>query len=238
MTSTAAESDDLDFYGLLAVHRNFADLAADGAYRSVPDGWIVGTADLVGSTGEIEAGRYKIVNTAAASVIAALANALGGRDFPFVFGGDGASFALPAALEPMARRVLASVVRFVGDSFDMRLRAAIVPLAAIRVAGQDVRIARYAPSPDVAYAMFAGGGLAFAESRMKAGDFAVDPTIGEERPDLSGLTCRFAEIAATRGVVLSIIALPAPGGSPSAFERLAGEILAMGEENPASGNPL
>ena len=46
------------------------------------------------STKAIAAQRYKAVNMAGASVIAAVTNALGGREFPFVFGGDGASFAI------------------------------------------------------------------------------------------------------------------------------------------------
>ena len=56
---------------------------------------MLGLSDIVRSTAAIAAGRYKAVNTAAAAVIAAVANALGDEDFPFVFGGDGASIALP-----------------------------------------------------------------------------------------------------------------------------------------------
>ena len=38
--------------------------------------------------------EMQAVNTAGASAISAVANALGHRRFPFVFGGDGASFAV------------------------------------------------------------------------------------------------------------------------------------------------
>ena len=229
--------DALRFYTDLPTEHAIARLADDAAYARLPDGWIVGTTDLVDSTGEIARGRYKIVNTAAASVIAALSNALKGREFPFVFAGDGASFALPGALAPLAARVLGSLVRFVAESFEMRLRAALVPVETIRAAGHEVRVARYGPSPDVAYAMFTGGGLAFAEARMKAGEFALPPGEAGERPDLSGLTCRFDEIPATRGVVLSVIVLPI-GPADAAFAALAQEILALADENPAGGNPL
>jgi hypothetical protein len=44
---------------------------------------------------------------AGAAVIAAVANALGNRDFPFVFGGDGASFAVSPADSAAARTALA-----------------------------------------------------------------------------------------------------------------------------------
>ena len=96
--------------------------------------------------------------------------------FPFVFGGDGASFALPSRVEPLAAR---------GAGRDGRLGAAtnslsscaspLIPVVDPARAGLDVRVARYAPSPNVSYAMFTGGGLAFAERRMKAGAFAVPP---------------------------------------------------------------
>ena len=53
------------------------------------------------------------------------------------------------------------------------MRVALVPIEAVRANGFDVRVARFAPSPDVSYAMFTGGGLAWAEQQMKAGQFAV-----------------------------------------------------------------
>ena len=58
---------------------------------------MVGVADIVQSTKAIAENRYKAVNMAGAAVIVAITNALAGRDFPFVFGGDGASFAVSAA---------------------------------------------------------------------------------------------------------------------------------------------
>ena len=61
-------------------------------YRPLPDDWVVGFSDVVGSTEAIAKGRYKAVNMVGAGVIAAVANALERRPFPFVFGGDGASF--------------------------------------------------------------------------------------------------------------------------------------------------
>ena len=95
MTGRASSSEAADdFYARLPVFDNFARLTDASIYAPLPDGWVIGLADIERSTAAIEAGRYKAVNTAAASVIAAVANALKGHDFPFVFGGDGASFAV------------------------------------------------------------------------------------------------------------------------------------------------
>ena len=125
-----------------------------------------------------------------------------------MFGGDGASFALPASQSDLAREALAAVAAWVRDAFDFELRVALVPVSEIRAQGHDVRIARFAASPDVSYAMFSGGGLAYAERRMKEGAFAIPPAPPGTLPDLTGLTCRFDEITPQRGVILSLIILP------------------------------
>jgi hypothetical protein len=75
-----------DAYVHLPVFDDFTRLTDPALYTPLPDEWVLGISDIVHSTAAIAAGRYKVVNTAAAVVIAAVANALGGHDFPFVFG--------------------------------------------------------------------------------------------------------------------------------------------------------
>jgi len=61
--------------------------------------------------------------------------------------------------------VMAKGAAWVRDELGLSLRTALVPVTAVRAeAGQDVRVARFAPSPGVTYAMFSGGGLACAET--------------------------------------------------------------------------
>src|SRR3954464_8646790 len=90
---TRAEGTDI-FYGSIPVFRGFDRLMDPSLYSALPDDWCVGVADIVESTKAIAEARYKAVNMAGASVIAAVTNALDGREFPFVFGGDGARFAV------------------------------------------------------------------------------------------------------------------------------------------------
>ena len=91
-------SDGSDiFYGGIPVFRGFASLMDPDLYSPLPDDWSIGIADIVESTKAIAQARYKAVNMAGAAVIAAVTNALDGREFPFVFGGDGASFAISPA---------------------------------------------------------------------------------------------------------------------------------------------
>lgn len=225
------------FYARLPVFDRFSDLTDPGRYMPVPDDWVLGLSDIVRSTSAIQAGRYKEVNTAAAAVIAAVANKLGTSEFPFVFGGDGASFALPASQFDLARDALAAVAAWVRDAFGFELRIALVPVSDIRAEGYDVRVARFAASPDVTYAMFAGGGLAYAERQMKNGAFAIAPAPLGTLPDLTGLSCRFDEITPERGVILSLIVLPVPGVDMEAFNTLIGQVLALAEGQEA-GRPL
>lgn len=232
-----AKGAEAGFYARLPVFSRFYQLTDPGLYAPLPEDWVLGLSDIVHSTAAIQAGRYKEVNTAAASVIAAIANALGTNDFPFVFGGDGANFALPASQADLAREALAAVAAWVRDVFGFELRIALVPVAQIRAQGHDVRIARFAASPDVTYAMFSGGGLAYAEGQMKAGAFTLQPAPPGTLPDLTGLSCRFDEIRPQRGVILSLIVLPQPEATPASFNALVGRVLALAEGAEA-GRPL
>lgn len=229
----------LAFFDGLPVETDFARLADPAVYHPLPEGWLVGLADIERSTEAIGEGRYKAVNTVAAAVIAAVANRIGGGDFPFVFAGDGASFALPPDHAAVAREALAGVAGWARDAFGFHLRTALLSVETIRERGREVSVARFAASPDVAYTMFSGGGVAFAEARMKAGEYRLDPAAGDAaRPDLTGLSCRFSPIEARHGVILSLIAFPAETVAPARFSAVAGDILALAATAADAGRPV
>ena len=226
------------FYGGIPVFRDFGRLMEPSLYSPLPGDWTVGVADIIDSTKAIAAKRYKAVNMAGAAVIAAVTNALDGREFPFVFGGDGASFAVAPEDLPRTREALAQTATWVREDLDLTMRIALVPLAMIRAQGLDVHVARFGPSANLSYAMFSGGGLAFAEAAMKRGEFAVSPAPSGSQPDLSGLSCRFEEIPASRGLILSLLVLPALGADASAFRMVIEDILGMIERSPDAGRPV
>jgi hypothetical protein len=215
---TTPDGTDI-FYGAIPVFRGFGSLMDPAMYAPLPDDWTLGVADIVESTKAIANQRYKAVNMAGASVIAAVTNALEGREFPFVFGGDGASFAVsPDDLE-RAREALAATAVWVEESLNLVMRVALVPVRAVRAQGLDVRVARFGPSPNLSYAMFSGGGLGWADAAMKRGEFAVPAAAPGTQPDLSGLSCRFEEIPSTRGLILSVLVVPTSGADPRAFRK-------------------
>jgi hypothetical protein len=75
--------------------------------------------------------------------------------------------------------------RWVEENFDLSLRAALVPVSDIRASGHDVRVGRFGASPAVAYAMFSGHGVEWAEATMKEDCLAVNAATpgGPARPD-------------------------------------------------------
>jgi len=227
-----------DFYGRIPAFRGFGELMDPARYVPLPDDWTIGLADIVQSTQAIAAQRYKAVNMAGAAVIAAVTNALQGREFPFVFGGDGASFAVAPSDIETAREALSATARWVQDDLDLMMRVALVKVADIRAQGFDVRIARFAPSKNVSYAMFSGGGLGWAEVAMKRGEFALPMAAPGKMPDLSGLSCRFEEIPAARGLILSVLVVPCAGVDESAFRRVIEDVIALVERSPDAGRPV
>ena len=226
------------FYESLPILSDFGQVMDPVLFAPLPDGWVIGVADVAQSTKAIAENRYKAVNMAGAAVIVAVTNALGERDFPFVFGGDGASFAVSADAAAAARQALAETATWVKEDLALTLRIGMVPVADIRAHGLDVRVARYAPSQNIAIAMFAGGGIAWADTAMKRGDIALTSAPPGAHPDLSGLSCRYEEMPASRGVVLSLVVAPAPGTSADTFRAALAHIATIVERTPDASRPV
>ena len=229
-------SNAIDYYASLPVFDNFADAVKTKNYRPLPDDWVIGFSDVVGSTQAIAQGRYKAVNMVGAGVIAAVANALGRRPFPFVFGGDGASFAVSPSDAPAAAQAMAAMAAFAHAEFELDLRIAAIPVRDIRAAARDVRVARFAASEHCNYAMFAGGGLSWFEERAKRGDYALPPAPRGALPDLSGLSCRWGVAPAKYGLVLSVIV--SPRGDDPRYPALVDEVVGMALAAAQSGRPI
>jgi hypothetical protein len=208
----------------------FAEVGDAALYAPLPEGWHVGVTDVVQSTAAIGVGRYKAVNIAGAAAISALMNALGTRDFPFAFAGDGCAFALPGEAADVAAEALAKTAAWVRDDLGLTLRTALVAVADIRAAGHDVRVAMFRPSEHVGYAMFDGGGVIFAERTMKSGALGIEPAAFGERPDLTGLSCRWLPIAARNGAMLSLIVRPGPASDRRGFGASIAELLELLDE--------
>jgi hypothetical protein len=229
-------NDAADFYAAIPAVDDFAEAVKAANYRPLPDDWMVGFSDVAGSTQAVADGRYKAVNMIGAGVIAAVANALKRKAFPFVFGGDGASFAVSPGDGAAATDALRGIAVFAREEFRLELRVATISVAEIRAAGRDVRVARYGASPHCAYAMFAGGGLSWFEGRAKLGEYLLEPAPPGTRPDLSDLSCRWGIAPSKHGVILSVIV--APRGDDPRFLAFVEEVVKIALGAADGGRPI
>lgn len=226
-----------DFYEKLPRIGSFDSLVSDEHYADLPKSWIVGVADVVDSTGHLAAGRYKTVNMAGAAVISAVMNANKGFSFPFVFGGDGAGFAIPPSRQAATSKALSAVAGWAAREFNLEMRVALVPMEDVLAQGAKVRVARFQASEGADYAMFSGGGLTWAEREMKAGRYASPAASAEEIPDLDGLSCRWSHMPAQQGKILSLVIQPDPEATASDIAELYGEVIRITGRLQRAGHP-
>lgn len=199
-----------DFYARLPPVERFERLVEDAAYTPLPSDWAVVLTDVVGSTEAVRAGRYREVNYVGAASIAAVLNASGRADLPFVFGGDGATLVVPPEHLDAGLAALAALQGHARDRLGLGLRVGTVPLAAVRAAGHEVAVARYQASENYAQALFRGTGLGWAEAQVKDPATAerwashASPRDGDGDP-YEGLECRWQDVRSPRGETVSLL---------------------------------
>lgn len=214
------------------VLEQFAHVSDPSRYIPLPDDWHIGVSDVVNSTGAIENGRYKAVNVSGAATISAVSNALQGDLWLFVFGGDGARFAVAPAQAPAAADALARVAMWSERDLALHLRTGLINVAEVRAAGFDVRVAFWRASDHVRYAMFTGGGLEWADAQLKSGTIGLPPAAADDDPDLTGLSCQWGPIVPRQGKIMSLIVKPAPGVSAARFGNVTSRAIAVLENTP------
>jgi hypothetical protein len=207
------------FYAGLPLLADFSDLTRAERFAPLPADWHVAACDVRDSGGAVRAGNYKHVNTVAAAAVTAVLNTAGDTEVPFIFEGDGSTFCVPAALLDGVRGALAKTREMAARSFGLELRVATLPVERVRQAGFDILVARHRVSENYVQAVFAGGGIAWAERYMKdpasAPLCAVDAT---PRGSHAGLECRWQDIPSPHGETVSLI-VRAAGAEPNAVYR-------------------
>jgi hypothetical protein len=197
------------FYANLPLLTEFSDVGRQESYVPLPGDWHVVMCDVRNSTAAVEAGRYKNVNTLGAAVITAMLNAAGDTQIPFIFEGDGAMLCVPPELLNSARAALLQTQALARKSFELDLRIATMPVARVREAGVNILVARYRVSDNYVQAMFAGGGMAYADRCMKDPATAplcrVEPGSVEPACSFDGLECRWQDIPSRHGETVSVM---------------------------------
>jgi hypothetical protein len=202
-------TDSRYFYRDLPALERFSEAVESRRHARVPDDWWIVISDVVGSTRAIEAGHYKNVNTVGVACIAALANVDRGIDIPFVFGGDGATFAIPGMLVEPAIAALRGAQRLARTDFALELRAGLVRVGDLTREGHWVDLAKVRLSPHMTQSAFSGRGWNEAEWRVKQpgapGVLMVRESDGPAEADFDGFECRWQGVPSFNGHKLALL---------------------------------
>ena len=119
---------NLDFYANLKLSESFEAARERQNQTPLPAGWSLIVSDVKGSTKAIESGHYKYVNIIGAASIVTALNALKGVNsdgstisVPFVFGGDGATLAVPNQFVSSVGAALLGLKRLAESEFGLKL---------------------------------------------------------------------------------------------------------------------
>ncbi len=194
------------YYTDLPSFANFNEFTDIQHYHPLPEDWLIAVTDIVNSSQAIERGMYQAVNTISVAAITAVLNAAAPVELPYVFGGDGAGFCIPASMRGQVEAALLATRNLARESFQLDLRVGLVPLDVIQHAGYRVLVGKYQPNAHFQQAVFQGGGLKYAEKLLKEN---ADYHINEAKvtPDASfeGFECRWNEIPSAREETLALM---------------------------------
>jgi hypothetical protein len=188
----------VNFYRDLPVLESFAETIETARHTQVPADWWIVVADVIGSTKAIEAGAYKKVNTVGVACIAAVVNVDRSVEMPFVFGGDGATFAVPGSLLERIVPALREAQRLSRDSFELSLRVGLVQVSSLVDSDLRVQVAKIRLSPNVTQPAFSGLGWQEAERRVKDpladGVLRIEEGGGPCEGSFEGFECRWQAV--------------------------------------------
>ncbi|MAL17486.1 MAG: hypothetical protein CL670_15150 [Balneola sp.] len=193
-----------EFYESLNIVPSFREVSNHTHYTPLPDDWYLALADIRNSTDAIRMGKYKEVNMAGASIIAALNNFYGKENLlPYLFGGDGSFIALPNKDIDDIKGILAFCKKAVKDAYDLEMAIGLVSIKELRERGHEISVARLQLSEFIDQTIFWGSGVTFAETLIKEEDRLKDVTPIEA--DFSGLECRWSQVPSNKDEVAAYI---------------------------------
>ena len=212
----------LHFYRDLPELASFDQAIEATVHRELPADWWVVIADVIASTEAIAGGGYKNVNTVGVACIAAVLNVDRTVAIAFVFGGDGATFAVPGGLRERVMAALRQAQRLARQSFGLSLRVGLVAVADLLARDLWVRVAKVRLSPHVLQSAFSGRGWNEAERLVKnasaTGVLRVDENDGPCEGSFEGFECRWESVPSFQDHKLAILVAALSGGPTSGLQ--------------------
>jgi len=199
---------NINFYHDMPAMKHLKQITDIDQYLDMPSDWFIAITDVRNSTIAIQNGKYKEVNTVAASTITAILNSLPDIDIPFLFGGDGATIVFPPEVYDEVCHAMAAVRHVALKNFELDVRAGIVPVADVIRDGYFVKVSKIDVSQAFQQPVFTGGGLDHADKLVKTPEYAelyLIPDDVEGEADFTGLECRWSKHPASNEEVLSLL---------------------------------
>lgn len=196
------------FYKNLTVISDFSKIMENKNYSKVPNDWLILVSDIKDSTTAIEKGNYKQVNFISALTIIGILNIDRKLDFPYIFGGDGASLIVPPILLEKSKKVLSEASIKAKEVFNLDLRAGIISVKEIEKRGSFIEVAKFQTTKDHTQALVRGNGLELAEKLLKDEyeTFKIkENLINDYVPNFDGLECRWEDIKTPKEETISIL---------------------------------
>ncbi len=197
-----------NFYKNLKQIDDFSKIMENENYSKIPNEWFVIVSDIKSSTKAIEEGKYKQVNFIAALTIIGILNINRELDFPYIFGGDGASLIIPPILLESSKKVLIEASKKAKETFGLELRIGVVSLKEIEKRGSFIEVTKFQVSKDYTQAIVRGNGLELAEELLKKEyeNFKIeDDFTNDYTANFDGLECRWEDIKTPKDETISIL---------------------------------
>lgn len=192
------------FYADLPVGDSLEMVIQDNHLYPLPADWCLIVSDVKASTDAVVRGEYRQVILLGVATIVTVLNSIDDNlSVPFVFGGDGAVIALPKRIVDVALAELTKLQQLAKTSFKLELRVAPFTMQEIIKAGHQVLVGRYRLSSSNDLAVFDGGGVQYAENRIKFKDNALAQALNTNSPirdRLKGLECRWQPLTKNNGL--------------------------------------
>src|SRR5882672_3947315 len=145
----ASLDSDLFYTKLPEHHTTLAELLSSPMlFNIVPENWYVIITDIKNSTFAVMNGQHQTVNLVATGSIVTVLNIAfsAGLEVPFFFGGDGATFILPASIAGPVMKALELYKANTFTDFGLEIRVGIVSVSQIYSEGYELHIARFKSS--------------------------------------------------------------------------------------------
>ncbi len=196
----------ISFYSNLKPIEEFLSIYDLSFYNEVPEDWILIMTDIINSTEAIQKDQYKNVNLSTVFAIVSISNLLETLEFPFVYGGDGATILIPINYLEPAKIYLLKVKNLVKKLFNLDLRVGLISIKELKRMGYLIKVGKYKVSNCFYQALVLGDGLEFFEKEIKKGNYLLpEEEIDSGDIDLTGFSCRFQDVETTKDEVIALI---------------------------------